>query len=330
MKKSFAKTGEQGFTLVELVVVIALIAIVSGLAMSKLGGVRESAKAKINVANFARIGEAVDTFLAVSEHPKLNRLDSLLHKDAASNGSNANNLSEGISLHVATSDGTNGIVLNAGLSTTASYYGGGGAGLLCPYWLTAADAAALGRLGMDYLMYGTDGGHYLVGEDKAWSEGSLADPDQCMSYARAITNGLPVAVVNPGAIAVGDRSATPIGTLAYQACGQDVRYTLTGKVLVDGTEMSSVQAAFDALNAKGGGGILLAFGLGPSCSMVGNNEGGLDSSPVCPIVSEKNEYARYIVLIRLRTDAAGGRTAAYAGLLDATGQTLERARAATK
>ncbi len=323
-------TGNAGFTLVELVVVIALIALVSSLAITRLGNVKESSRAKMNVANLSRLGSAVDAFLSVSDTPRLDRMDALLSKDVAAGGNNSGNMSSGISPHVATSDGTNGIVLNAGLCTAVSYYGGGGAGLLCPYYLTAADVAALERLGFHYLMYGTDGNHYLVGEDNAWSEGSLTDPDQCMSYARVMTNGLPVAVVNPGAIAAGAGTATPIGALAYQACGQDVRYSLQGRVLVNGAEQSSVQAAFDTLNGRGGDGILLALGLGSQCTMVGSNEAGLDHAPSCPVITEKDEYARYVILFRLRTDAAGGRSATYAGILDPLGQTLDRARAATK
>lgn len=48
------------------------------------------------------------------------------------------------------------------------------------------------------------------------------------------------------------------------------------------------------------------------------------------MITEKDEYARYVILFRLRTDAAGGRSATYAGILDPLGQTLDRARAATK
>lgn len=322
--------GESGFTLVELVVVIALIALVSSLAISRLGNVKEASRAKMNVANLARLGTAVDAFLSMSDQPKLDRMDSLLFKDAAENGDNANNMSGSISLHVATSDGTNGVALNSGLATSASYYGGGGAGLLCPYWLTAADVTALQRLGFTYLMYGTDGSHLLQGEDGSWSAGSILDPDQCMSYARALTNGLQVAVVNPGAIMMGSGTATPIGALAYRSCGQDVRYSLQGKVLIDGVAQTSVQDAFNTLNATGGDGILLALGLGAECSMIGNNAAGLDHAPTCPVITAPDEYARYLILFRLRTDAAGGRTATYAGILDPLGQTIDRARASLK
>lgn len=322
MKNRRMSVNEKGFTLIELVVVIALIAIVSTLVISRLGGVKDSSRAKMNVANLARVGAAVDTFLMVTEHPSLDRMDALLQKDVAA-GSASSNLTT-IGAHVATSDGTNGIVLNAGLCTEAAFYGGGGAGLLCRYDLSTADVAALENLGFKYLMYGTDGGRMTAGDDGAWSQGSLTDPAQCMSVARTLTNGLPVAVVNPGAVSGG----TPIGALAYQACGQDVRYTVRGKVLVDGVEQSDASAAFQTLNGRGGDGILLALGLGSACSMVGNNQGGVDSAPTCPTITAKDEYARYIVLFRLKSDSMGGRTATYAGVLDSMGKTIDQARAA--
>lgn len=318
---------KSGFTLVELVLVIAIIAMISVLAIGKYAGVRDASKAKLNLANFSRIGSAVDTFVALNDGA-LDRLDSLLYYKTPTDGSNDSNLSSSIPAHL-TSDTTNGVVLNPALCTDTSGYGLSFGGLLCPYYLTADDVAALrNHLGLKYAMYGTDGGHFLAGDDGAWAEGSVSDPARASSVAKALTNGLCVACVNPGAFS----GSTPTGGNAYQACGQDVRYTPRGNILVDGVEQNSAQNAFSTLDSSptASRGILLAFGLGESASIVGNNKAGLDHAPVCPLVSDPREYDYYLVLVRLRTNDAGVRLAEYAGLLDAMGNTVSMARALAK
>lgn len=319
---------KSGFTLVELVLVIAIIAMISVLAIGKYAGVRDASKAKLNLANFSRIGAAVDTFVALNDGA-LDRLDSLLYYGTSTGGSNDSNLSSSIPA-LLTSDTTNGVVLNPALCTDSSGYGLSRiGGLLCPYYLTDADVAALrNHLGLKYAMYGTDGGHFLAGDDGAWAEGSVSDPARASSVAKALTNGLCVACVNPGAFS----GSTPTGCNAYQACGQDVRYTPRGKILVDGVEQNSAQDAFATLDSSttASRGILLAFGLGESASIVGNNKAGLDHAPLCPLVSDSREYNYYLVLVRLRTNDSGVRIAEYAGLLDAMGNTVSMARALTK
>ena len=312
-----------GFTLVELVLVIAIIAMISVLAIGKYAGVRDASKAKLNLANFSRIGSAVDTFVALNDGA-LDRLDSLLYYGAATGGSNDSNLSSSIPA-LLTSDATTGVVLNPSLCTDTSGYGISSGGLLCPYWLTSDDVAALrNHLGLKYAMYGTDGNHFLEGDDGAWAEGSLTDPARASSVAKALTNGLCVACVNPGAFS----GTTPTGCNAYQACGQDVRYTSRGVILVDGVRQANAQGAFATLDA--GPGVLIAFGLGESASIVGNNKAGLDHAPICPLVSDPREYNYYLVLVRLRTNESGVRLAEYAGLIDSMGNTVSMARALAK
>ena len=68
---------KKGFTLIELVMVIALIAIVSTLAVGKIGDLRRTASRKVSVANQLAVGRAVETFLSV-HNGKLNRLDWLM------------------------------------------------------------------------------------------------------------------------------------------------------------------------------------------------------------------------------------------------------------
>ncbi|MBQ4200140.1 MAG: type II secretion system protein, partial [Kiritimatiellae bacterium] len=54
---------KKAFTLIELLMVVALIAIVSTLAVSKLGGVREGAARKVSLANQKAVERAVEAYL---------------------------------------------------------------------------------------------------------------------------------------------------------------------------------------------------------------------------------------------------------------------------
>ena len=54
---------KKAFTLIELLMVIALIAIVSTLAVSKLGGVREVSARKVSLANQKAVERAVEAYL---------------------------------------------------------------------------------------------------------------------------------------------------------------------------------------------------------------------------------------------------------------------------
>ena len=67
---------KKAFTLIELLMVIAIIGIISTLAVSKLGGVREAAARKVSLANQKAVERAVEAYLA--SDGRLNRLDSLL------------------------------------------------------------------------------------------------------------------------------------------------------------------------------------------------------------------------------------------------------------
>jgi prepilin-type N-terminal cleavage/methylation domain-containing protein len=325
-----------GFTLVELLVVISLLAIISSLAIARLSKVRDSGRTKLNIANLTRIGAAVDSYIiAHDDRPAFDRLDALVHLDTPDGGSNASCMSANLPALLASADGTNGISLHPDLVAGLSAYGATFPSILSPYYLTAADVSALSNhLGMRYLMRGTDGDRFTTGDDGAWAQGSVTDPLAACCVAKALTNGMCVAAVNPGAVVGADAAIAPIGALVYRSCGQDISFTYRGRAMglnVDGTVYegaSFAQDAFDALNASGGGGILLAFGLGAFASIVGSDAAGLDSAPICPVVTARDVYNRYLVLVRLRTTPGGERKATYAGVVDATGRPAGEARKA--
>lgn len=320
-------TRKSGFTLVELVIVIAILAMLATLAVNKLSGVKADSAKKLNLANLARVSNIVDTYLAGSPDRGLDRLDSLTLCTAPSGSPGSlSGLTDTSALMVYTND-TN-VGLSPSLFGPANPYAAAPVFLLGTWWLSAAEAEILERdLGIKYVMAGTDGTLSNTGDDGAWAQGDIASPDACASFAKHLTNGLPVAVVNPGAT----RDRTPVGPDVYRACGQNVSYSYRGKILVDDAEQADNAAAVRTL--YGSSGLLLAFGLGDSCAIVGNTAGGLDSAPVCPVMRPA-EYRRYLVLVRLKGTASGtgftASSAEFAGVMDSRGNVLSQLRAEAK
>lgn len=319
MKKS-------GFTLIELLMVIAIIAIITMLAIQKLSGLKEDSKEKINLANVVRVSNALETHIAADTGKmSFDKLDGLTMYNAAKGtaGSTAD-LAKTDALMIYTNQvGNTGLSADIADPSKSNGYAGSSAGILGTYYLQDSEVKALSEdLGLKFVMRGTDGAMNRQGDDGAWAQGDISNPNACASVATLLTNGVAVAIVNPGATA----GRSPVGPSIYKACGSDVAYSYQGKVLVNGVACANNEEAFNALRA--GDGILLAFGIGDNCALVGNNLSGLATAPISPIADDE-EYGRYIVLIRMTYTAANGRNgmtytakhAEFAGVLDPKGRT---------
>lgn len=318
---------KSGFTLVELVIVIAILAMLATLAVNKLSGVKADSAKKLNLANLARVSSILDAYLAGDPDRGLDRLDSLTLCTAPSGTPGSlSGLTSTSALMLYTNAANTG--LSADLFGPANPYAAAPLCLLGTWWLSNAEAEVLERdLGIKYVMAGTDGTMSNTGDDGAWAQGDLLDPDACASFAKHLTNGLPVAIVNPGAT----RDRTPVGPSVYKSCGQNVAYTYRGKILVDDAEQADNASAVKTL--YGSSGILLAFGLGDNCAAVGSSAGGFDSAPISPVMKPA-EYRRYLVLVRLKGTVSGNTftpaSAEFAGTLDPRGLPLPLLRAETK
>ncbi len=321
-----ARKISTGFTLIELLIVVSVIAIIAMLAIQKLSGIQTSAKEKINLANLTRVSNGIETYVAANpDKIDFNRLDALVMYGAANGTANSTaSLGSVEPLMIYTNQPGNVGLSSAKLLGTSNPYAGSTAKVLGTYYLSEAEANLLEKdLGIKYVMRGTDGVMSRAGDDGAWAQGEIGNPDKCASVATALADGVAVAVVNPGAT----RGRTPVGPDIYKAFGANVAYTYTGKILVGDVEQADNESAFKALYASDG--ILLAFGLGDSCSLSGSNLGGFDSAPISPVM-DKDEYRRYIVLIRLKGTVAtrGGNTsftptrAEFAGVIDPAGNTI--------
>lgn len=326
------KTNRFGFTLIELLMVIAIIAMISTLAIQKLGGVQTKSAETINRANLVRISSALESHVALNAGKvKFDKLDALTLYDVAdgSAGSSAS-LSSTTPLLVYA-----GIEENRGLAPELigagqNSYAATSAGILGTYYLSDSDVRALERdLGIRYVMRGYPAtlsrpAYQFYGDDNTYVSGSTNSADSCSCVATSNHVGMAVAAVNPGATL--DRS--PVGPDIYKACGMNVAYSgKTYKVMVNGADCASNEDAFNALRAAGDdGGILLAFGLGEHCALIGSSLAGLDTAPISPIM-DRSEYRRYIVLVRMvyGKDASGSaytaKRAEFAGVMDPRGRT---------
>lgn len=312
----------EGFTLIELIVVIAILSIISTLAVSRIGALREKAARKVSVANQQAIGRAVETFLALNDG-KLNRLDSLIDAGTSDSGAEGYDFSDqgGVGsvggLYRGPDDQTT--------ETIREKNGGvhdGLAAVLCTYRVSAREAEALRRLGLAYVMRhntfasGYPFQHYGKGDDGTVpqaADGLDAELSACI--AKSVTNGMAFAAVN---------GKTDLGRAIFQACGQELLPTANwGAGYDDNTVKTEIKAT---------GGPLLAFGLGNSASIIGAAQGGLDVAPYSEVIPAKY-YRQYILLFRLRTAGSGSVssvTAEFAGVLDPQGNTIRAARHALK
>ena len=329
---------KKAFTLIELLMVISLIAIVSTLAVNKLGGVRESAARKVSLANQTSVGRAVEAFLASGG--RLTRLDGLVYAQA--NGAPLfNNAKSGdfdfsggySAATVPESFGTDWLYSGPYMDDTDGVYRDTrNAGLtpdlrkvLCPYSLSPAEVSALDlTIGLRHVMAHTayadaaansyPASHYP--KERAYGDGTVPnasdglDANDSACVATILTNSMVVAAVNP---------MSDLGRTIYQACGQELMNTLSWGQNYDETKVRAEVAAT--------GGPLVAFGLGESASIIGKSNAGLESAPRATFANAKY-YSRYILLFRLRTIGSGSVSKTvpeFAGVLDCEGNTLRAA-----
>lgn len=323
---------KKAFTLIELLMVVAIIAIISTLAVSKMGGVKEATARKVSLANQKAVARAVESFLSM-EGNRLNRLDSLIY--AGDGGAPILGTADGDFdfTRVSTADGREALYLGPSADCDAAVREANNEGLtpglvkvLCPYSLSAAQAAALTtRLGLRHVMAHTayadaeatayPSAHYP--KDRAWGDGTVPNgsdglhPNESAIVATAVTNRMVVAAVNP---------MTDLGRTIYQACGQELMNTVSwGQSYNEAAVRKEVAAT---------GGPLLAFGLGDAASIVGSARAGLDSAPYAAYPLKKF-YSRYILLFRLRSAGSGSVTQVlpeFAGVLDPCGNTIRAAQ----
>ena len=353
--------NRNGFTLIELIIVIAILGFVTVVGIHSYGNVREVQAKKVNLANIKRVYSALSTYEMLNREQGASGyfggLDSLI--DAASSGSwrggegtfdlgtrtettgrgstsatfDARQVHSGLGIY----DGSwkvLGALYNAagqGSGSTASISdaqeqnrGMRGTGLwksLGIYYLTASDVELLRNAGIDYYYlhnpstqqaYGaTRNGYCSVEMENGVAYSSAADghlkimgggpgfrPDMSAFYPTILTNGTPVAVLNPT-------------SSAYDDFGYPLAVTNSAPTT------SEAEAALASVK-------LLCFGVGKNAECV-RSQIGLGEAPHNPAFDKKN-YRNYIAVFALKAGGQGVASACrLAGVLDCAGNTYRAA-----
>lgn len=315
---------KKGFTLIELIMVIAILAIVATLAVNRYGNLREKSARTVSLANQAAIGRAVDAFLAANPDGKIDYLDSMLKENGSVELGDGTGFQKSLQMrnYIYTGAGKVGAVdyseRNAGL--TPRLYGpmAPGGPAFIPYSLSADEVSRLANREFKFLTtHPTLVSSLPTKNDNgtlvSTNEAALLDPHKSACVVRAVTNGMIVCAINP---------FTKNGRDIYRDCGQKL---LDLEGVVDATGQATDQdAAIEQVKATGGA--LLAFGLGSDASIIGNGLAGLESVPLATYPVKKY-YRQYILLFHVDTSTPAGRLD-FRGVLDPCGFTIRQAREA--
>jgi len=282
MKLFASKKVQKFFSLMELVIVLAIAAIVAGGALASYDGMQATAAQGVASKDIATISSAIRNYTAI-EKSAPNDFDSML---AATYDVSATALTG---------------VDDAGVLPTKIN------GKLVQDALSSDQVDALNNAGITTARY-LD----AVGNNPADGTYTLAAPD---------------AAGATGTTTVGSVTNIDIPNRAFDLArvGSNNRGRGFSRTLVTGDTVQTWDATKVENNQKLGAAdddILVAFGLGNNCSIVGADKAGLASAPTYGNV-EKNEYSRYIVLYNVGPSASPFSKAKLQAVLDTRGDFLD-------
>jgi len=322
---------KSGFTLLELVMVIAVLAIIASIGIGKFSDMRAKSAKRVNVSNLQTLTRTAQTYIAQADQTTgiFDKMEALLDIDGSGKWTGA--------------PGTYHWTEKAGLTDIPGIYrgpksvsqisnaGGEGAdttgqtleeqrkqnqgitdsllGKIGVYYLTANDVKGLKNAGISsYFLH-----NYLAGQSSLFGFTQNEDgtplenggpgfrADMSAFYKVALTNGSPVVVLRPS-------KAKSI----YKAFGCDLNLT-KDQDIYDDLQLASA----GLVNYR-----LFCFGLGRTCTFARN---ALDSVPRCEIYG-RDYYRNYIMVFKQPTGAQSGYVVSFAGVLDADGNPIDDAR----
>lgn len=312
------KKETSGFTLVELIMVVFVLAIIASIAITQMGNVQKTSAEKVSIANQQQTSRAVTTFLLMNNGTGLDYLDALIDyrtsvkpppssptpADQFDITKNSTTVVGGVYRGCKDSPATTSSVKNKGLYSDL-------ASKLCVFYLSSGNASALSGLGLSTVYYH----NYLAGratellatnpDGTAVSAAPGFRVESTAAFQQTLTNGVAVLAIDPKK-----------GAALYKAFGHDLKLTSTA---TDAEAQTAAQAC---------GWYLLAFGLGDQASIIGNRKGGLDSAPRSETLGT-DYYRQYFIIVRIPT-SPNAFTAEFAGILDPKGQTVKDAKFATE
>lgn len=335
-----------GFTLIELIMVIAILAIISSLAISKFIDLKEKSAARVNISSMQNLQRAVETYIASADQKTglFSQMDALL--DVGSSGtwlgeegtydfsnskkaidaSSVPGIYRGPKSLVAIADG-GGNVTDSTQSLEQQRERNQGitqklADILGIYYLKDREVQTLKDYGISvYLLH-----NYTAGQASALGlregDGNLPTVNggpgfrvhQTPFYPSILTNGSPVVVINP---------ATSTGRSIFKAFGYDPKFdadTLTQIKNGDPDQMGEqlYSSGFPhQVTVR-----LICFGLGSACAFA---QKALDTVPR-DMVLGREYYSQYLLVFKQETMGRSGFKVSFAGVLDPEGNCIDDAR----
>ncbi|MBP5319720.1 MAG: type II secretion system protein [Kiritimatiellae bacterium] len=334
------KAMKKGFTLIELMMVIVILAIISSLAISKFVDLRKRSAKKVNVSSMQNLQRAVETYILSTDQQvgSFAKLESLLDVggggswtgtagtyDWTKNGldaipgiyrgpktvtriTNANGQGTESSDSATLEDQRQS---NQGITETL-------AGKLGIYYLTADDAAAFKKAGIsNYVLH-----NYTAGQSSALGfttgDGNMAlvnggpgiRGDMTAFYPSILTNGSPVVILNP---------AKCNETFRNLGCDMGLGKTDADTYLASRGSSGDPEGLYTKNLCTYR---LFVFGLGRTCTFAQN---ALDTLPRSEVYG-REYYRNYLLVFKQSTMAQQGKAISFAGVLDCDGYSIEEAR----
>lgn len=340
------KTIRNGFTLIELVLVVGVLAILTAIAIGKFSDIRKDSARKANVANIKNVTRTINTRLAMEEGEHHRGMfayaESLIDCDM---GGGAPRGSEGTYAWAPTAgwyDGQGGTVpgIYCGIKVSEVVANAAGvtsgtvaalataheknvgldafAASLGMYYPTAKEVASLKDAGISILSYhnyssaqasklGWASSEWATDEKcglHAAGGGPGLRPDLSACYPVVLTNGMPVAVLNPAKCA---------------SVWRDLGLQYGSTVGVDGLSDTEPETYF----AKGVCARLVVVGLGRDCEA---NTTLFENAPRC-MTLDKTHYRNYLLVFSMGNGSGNSGTAvSFVGVIDPQGNTAKQAQ----
>ncbi len=343
--------NKEGFTLIELIIVIAILSFVSVVGIRSYANLREIQAKKVNVANIKRIAHALNTYETIHKEMSateyFNNFDSLI--DASTSGGwtgaagtidfgtwnntscDARQVSNGLGIY----DGSWKVLAatynaagqgsgtvpglasaqdsNKGMRTTGLYK------QLGIYYLSATDATLLKNAGINQIILHNPSTAQASGASRggycnAFDGNGLTTPE---GLGKLVTGGGPghrpdLSAFYPVLIKEGQPVAIVQPTSSiYKDLGYDLSIT--------NSTISATEAASFVSKTK-----LIAFGIGLNAKCV-LAQTGLGDAPYNPFYDATN-YRQYIAIFAIKTGGQGvASTCRLAGVVDCAGNTVRAA-----
>ena len=312
IKKLKSKNNQRGFTLLELLVVVAILAAIAGTATVALQDTDARAAAAAHVAMMDELNKGVNTFRVLQHNVYPNNLDSLMSVDDVSAPTTYTLLPNG-----------DGEIL--------------GIGDVAAYTPTAEVTAVMADIGMEEMRYIDAAGNDLPEDVTTCAVDDLQDVISDRSNAVVAGNIFNGSAGNGcgASIEVGqDTDADDVDDVIADVAvwsGSVERILGPGEyvdAVFDGSTMSSTETPEEGAVAP----VLLAVGFGPASDLFStNNLGAMTSVPVYRHVNA-DQYNRFIGLFKIAESeysgtAWGTLTAVdqvlFVGVVDGAGDTKE-------